>query len=129
MEIKTILVVVLGILILDMIWLGFVAKNFYKEEMKDIARLKDGSFQVNWFAAFFVYILLVVAVMYFVQPVKGIQMHNFLKGALLGLIVYGVYDLTNYAMLKDFSLKLVAVDMVWGTFLLGAVSFIAGALK
>lgn len=37
--------------------------------------------------------------------------------ALLGLMAYGTYDLTNYATLRDWPLALTLIDLVWGTFL------------
>jgi len=43
-------------------------------------------------------------------------------GALLGLIAYGTYDLTNLAVMKGFTTKIAVIDMIWGTVLTGAVS-------
>jgi len=37
--------------------------------------------------------------------------------ALLGLLAYGTYDLTNYATLRDWPLALTLIDLAWGTFL------------
>jgi uncharacterized membrane protein len=43
-------------------------------------------------------------------------------GALLGLIAYGTYDLTNLAVMKGFTTRIAIIDMIWGTVLTGAVS-------
>ncbi|MFT5020496.1 MAG: putative membrane protein, partial [Polaribacter sp.] len=43
-------------------------------------------------------------------------------GALFGFFCYATYDLTNLATLKGFPLKVVVVDMIWGTILTGLVS-------
>ena len=48
-------------------------------------------------------------------------------GALLGLLAYGTYDLSNYATLRDWPLGLTAIDMTWGA-VLSAVSATAGYL-
>jgi uncharacterized membrane protein len=48
-------------------------------------------------------------------------------GALLGLIAYGTYDLSNYATLRDWPLALTALDMAWGA-VLSAMSATAGYL-
>ena len=40
---------------------------------------------------------------------------NFLTGALLCLVIYGVYDFTNYSTLKDFPLKVALADAAWGS--------------
>jgi uncharacterized membrane protein len=47
-----------------------------------------------------------------------------LRGALLGLIAYGTYDLTNLAVMKGFTNKIAIIDMIWGTVLTAAVSAI-----
>jgi uncharacterized membrane protein len=48
-------------------------------------------------------------------------MTTLLLSAVLGLIVYGVYDLTNYSVFSKWSFKVAIIDIVWGTFLCGAV--------
>jgi uncharacterized membrane protein len=45
-----------------------------------------------------------------------------LWGAVYGAIVYGVYDLTNRAVLEKFSLTMTVADLGWGTFLCMAMS-------
>jgi len=45
-----------------------------------------------------------------------------LRGALLGLIAYGTYDLTNLAVMKGFTTKIAIIDMIWGTVLTGTVA-------
>ena len=49
------------------------------------------------------------------------------RGGALGLAMYGVYDLTNYATLAKYPLSFALTDMVWGTFLCATVAAI-GAL-
>jgi uncharacterized membrane protein len=46
-------------------------------------------------------------------------------GALLGLISYATYDLTNLATIKDWPLVVTIVDMVWGTVLGASVSLVS----
>jgi uncharacterized membrane protein len=46
-------------------------------------------------------------------------------GALLGFVAYSTYDLTNLSTLKGFPVKLVIVDLIWGTVLTASVSVIA----
>ena len=45
-----------------------------------------------------------------------------MQGALLGFFCYMTYDLTNYATLKVWSLKVTVLDMIWGTFLTGSAA-------
>ena len=49
-------------------------------------------------------------------------------GAILGLIAYGTYDLTNLAVMKGFTTKIAVIDMIWGTVLTGAVSGITAMI-
>ena len=50
-----------------------------------------------------------------------------LNGALLGLVAYGTYDLTNQATLKTWPITITLIDMSWGV-LLTAVAAAAGAM-
>ena len=43
-------------------------------------------------------------------------------GALLGLVTYAAYDLTNLATLEGFPLTVTLVDLVWGMVLCATVS-------
>lgn len=122
---------VLGIsLVIDFLWVGLAANGFYVREFGEMGRITDGKFQVVYWAAIAVYILLalgtVALVLPRVAPGDGWSM-AFAWGALFGFIVYGVYDMTNHATLKHWPLLLCAVDMAWGTFLSGTVA-VAGKL-
>jgi len=83
---------------------------------------------VNWIAAISFYLLFVVGLIVF-AILPAIQKHSWIQalllGALLGLISYATYDLTNLATLKDWPLLVTIVDMFWGAFLGGAVSLIS----
>ena len=48
-----------------------------------------------------------------------------LTGALFGFCAYSTYDLTNLATIKDWPLLVTIVDLVWGSFVTGAVSGIS----
>ena len=48
-------------------------------------------------------------------------------GAVLGLVAYGTYDLTNLATLKMWSPKVTVIDMAWGTFVTACSSAAACA--
>ncbi|MCX8490793.1 MAG: DUF2177 family protein, partial [Cyclobacteriaceae bacterium] len=74
--------------------------------------------------SFIFYILFLLGVVLFViEPavVKKDIMYALVRGAFFGLITYATYDLTNLATLKDWPLKVVVVDMVWGAVLSGTV--------
>jgi uncharacterized membrane protein len=104
-------------LALDGVWLGVLMQQFYKDELGGLARRQGDSLNPIWWAALVVYILLPLGVICFVLPrvsVANPVVSSLLWGSLYGVIAYGVYDLTNYATLNEWSLRLVVVDMVWG---------------
>jgi uncharacterized membrane protein len=115
---------------IDMVWLGLVAKNFYKNQIGFLMTPN-----INWLAAILFYLLFIVGLVLFViTPAveKGSWTHALLFGALFGLVCYATYDLTNLATLKDWPLLVTIVDLVWGATLGALVSvityFIAGKL-
>lgn len=109
-----------GFLAIDMLWLGVVARGFYRRQLGFL--LAD---QVNWWAAFSFYLLFVAGVLVFaVAPAlqAGSLSRALLLGGLLGLLTYGTYDLTNLATVKGWPLLVTLVDLAWGTALTAAVS-------
>ncbi len=107
---------------IDMLWLGIVAKGFYFKHVGALLRP-----DVNWTAAIIFYVIFIAGLIIFViQPavVNISWTHALLFGALFGFIAYATYDLTNLATLKDWSLLLSVVDMLWGATLAAAVSVV-----
>jgi len=107
---------------IDMIWLGVVAKDFYRAQIG--ALLKQ---DVNWVAAILFYLIFIAGLVVFViAPAieKGSWTHALLFGAFFGFICYATYDLTNLAIAKDWPLLVTVVDMLWGAVLAASVSAI-----
>jgi uncharacterized membrane protein len=112
--------------IIDMVWLGVVAKGFYRKHLGAMLSPK-----VNWAAAILFYLVFIVGLLVFViGPAlnAGTPLRAFLFGALFGLISYATYDLSNLATLKDWPMIVTVVDLVWGSVLGGAVSGLAAFL-
>jgi len=100
---------------IDLLWLGVVAKNFYQNSLAHLL-----SPAVNWPAALLFYLMYIVGIILFaVKP--GLDAQSLAKaalwGALFGFFTYATYDLTNLATLRDWPLKVVIVDIAWGTVL------------
>ena len=112
--VKQFLACMVGFMILDGIWLGVVMTSFYRDQLAPIARMADGALAPNWTAAFFVYVALGVGITVFVLPRATDSLSAATSGALFGLVVYGVYDLTNFATLAQYPLAVMFVDMAWG---------------
>jgi uncharacterized membrane protein len=102
-------------MVLDGVWLGLLMKNFYREQLAPIVRLADGGIAPNWPAAFVVYALLGAGIALFVIPLAPTVSSAAGLGALLGLVVYGVYDFTNYSTLRQWPFVLTLADTAWGS--------------
>ena len=106
--------------IIDLIWLGVVAKGFYQKNLKYFL-----SPNVNWTAAIIFYLMYIAGILIFaVLPgvAKDSVRHAALWGALFGFFTYATYDLTNLALLKDWPLNIVVVDIFWGIVLCTVVA-------
>ncbi|QKV17450.1 DUF2177 family protein [Oricola thermophila] len=115
----------IAFLLIDYIWLSRVARSFYADRLGALLLEQP---RLGMAAGF--YLLYGVGIVVFaVMP--GLRAESarmvMMLGALLGLVAYGTYDMTNYATLKNWPLSVVAVDMVWGT-LLTAIAALAGYL-
>jgi uncharacterized membrane protein len=109
-------------MLLDGMWLGLLMKNFYRDQLWPIVRLADGGIAPNWPAAFVVYILLGTGIALFVIPRAPTVSLAAAYGALFGLVVYGVYDFTNYSTLRQWPFALTIADVAWGAVASAAAS-------
>lgn len=114
-------------LAIDLVWLGLVARTFYRKYLGFLMAPSP-----NWLAAILFYLLFIVGILVF-AVLPGLETNSLkntiLRAALFGLVAYATYDLTNLATLKDWPLTVTVVDLIWGTVLSVAVScvgFLAG---
>jgi uncharacterized membrane protein len=112
------------LLVIDMIWLGVVAKGMYQEAMGDLMSPNPRlAFAAVFYLAYPIG-LLVFAI------VPGLDQQGVLRaaslGALFGLFCYATYDLTNLAVIRDWPLALSFIDIAWGA-LVSGVAAAAGA--
>lgn len=100
--------VVLGLL--DAAWLGWLARDFYRRE---IGALMAESVRLAPAALF--YLLYPLGLAYFgLQPAPDGLFDAVWRCALVGLLAYGTYDLSNLATLGGWSVRLCVVDVAWG---------------
>lgn len=121
---KTLVVAYFGALIsflvIDAIWLGVVARGFYRDQLGELM-LPSPNFPV---AAVFYLFFAAAIVALSVRP--GLE-HGSVwvaagYGAVLGLAAYGTYDITNISTIKGWPLTMSIVDMIWGTALTALAS-------
>lgn len=112
-------------LLLDVTWLSVVSEAIYRPEVGAI--LADGVFMPAAVAFYLIYVGGIVVLAAYPGYRDGSIATAALTGAVLGLVAYGTYDLTNLATLKLWSLKVTLIDMAWGTFVTAASSSAACA--
>lgn len=107
--------VFLTFLILDALWLGLIAKDFYQSQMGDLMKTN-----INYFPAVFFYALYSAAIVYLVIFPNEAQQNALisvaLSGVILGMAAYGTYNFTNLAVIKDWPVTATFVDWTWGMF-------------
>lgn len=99
--------------VIDIIWLGVIAKGFYRRNLGFIL-----SPDVNWAAALAFYLVYIAGIIFFaVRPAlaSNTLRDAALLGGLFGFFTYATYDLTNMAMIKGWPLKIVVIDILWGS--------------
>ncbi|MBV6649425.1 MULTISPECIES: DUF2177 family protein [Hoeflea] len=108
------------ILVIDAIWLGFIARGFYARQLGDLM-LDQPKLSI---AALFYIMYSAVVVLLASAPAfrSGSLQDALLLGAILGFAAYGTYDITNMATLKNWPVTMSLVDMAWGTLLTAAAS-------
>lgn len=124
------LFILVTILILDMIWLGLIAKNIYAQEIGMLMRKSGEKTDFVLWSAFLVYLLIALGILFFVLPkANGDYYLALIWGGVFGLIMYGIYDFTNYSILANWSLRISIIDLLWGMVLCGLSSFFATILQ
>jgi uncharacterized membrane protein len=106
--------------VVDIVWLGLVAKDFYQRHLGHLMRP-----DIQWAPAILFYLIYVAALVVFVAG-PAAERKSIGRavgyGAFFGLAAYSAFDLTALALLKDFPLFAAIMDLAWGSFLSASVS-------
>lgn len=106
---------------IDFIYLNLMKGYFYHQ----IQKVQGSAPKMNALGAALCYILLITGINYFIiTPRKSVS-----DAFLLGIVIYGVYETTNYALLKDWSMMTVFMDTLWGGILFAATTYIVNLLR
>jgi len=106
--------------LLDFIYLNII-KDFFR---KQIIKVQGSPMKVNLIGAILCYIFLVIGINYFIIY----QNKSILDAFLLGLLIYGVYETTNYALFSNWSFTTVIIDTLWGGILFALTTYLTRLL-
>jgi uncharacterized membrane protein len=106
---------------IDFIYLN-VMKNYFNKQIQDI---QGSKIEFNFLGAVLCYIFLIYGLNYFIiKPRKTVS-----EAFLLGIVIYGVYETTNYALFKKWSMITVIIDTLWGGLLFATTTYIINLLR
>ena len=116
------LLAALAFTVLDLIWLGILARRIYERYLGHHMRP-----QTDWLAAILFYFIFLAGLVYFVVlPAAGLPARKvLLNGAFFGAVAYSTYELTNRAVLKDWPWEIVLIDIAWGALLCSIVAWVS----
>lgn len=107
--------------VIDFIYLNAIQSYFNNQ----IKMVQGSPIQFNLLGAVLCYIILILGINYFIiQPRKSVG-----DAFLLGTFVYGVYETTNYTLLKNWTLLTVFIDTLWGGVLFATTTYIVNLLR
>ena len=106
---------------IDFVYLNLI-KGYFENQIK---KVQGSAVKFNLLGAALCYIFLIFGINYFIiKPRKSVN-----DAFLLGLVIYGVYETTNYALLRNWSIITVIMDTLWGGILFALTTFIVNKLR
>jgi uncharacterized membrane protein len=109
------------LLSLDFVYLS-VMKGYFENQVK---KIQGTPLKIRVLSTAICYIFLIAGLNYFI-----IKPHKIVNDAfLLGIVIYGVYETTNYALFSNWSLLSVIIDTLWGGLLFASTTFIVNKLR
>jgi uncharacterized membrane protein len=111
------LLICILLIVMDVFWFQFSGATYGAAT----AAIQGSPMVVRWEGGLVAWSLIAAGLWYFARDWRD--------GAMLGLVTYGVYNATNYALLKDYPLKVAMMDTAWGVLACGVGGAAAGWLK
>ena len=106
---------------LDAVYLNFFKGYFGKQ----VSRVQGSEMQLNYLAAIICYIFIIIGLNYFIiRPRRSVN-----DAFLFGIVIYGVYETTNWAIFKNWSVLSVILDTLWGGIAFALTTFIVNGFK
>ncbi|MCJ7801531.1 MAG: DUF2177 family protein [Candidatus Marinimicrobia bacterium] len=106
---------------IDFVYLNVIRDYFTRQ----IQSVQGSQMKVNYLGAALCYIFLIAGINYFIiRPRKSVS-----DAFLLGIVIYGVYETTNYALFTNWSIWTVLIDTLWGGLLFAATTYAVNLLR
>lgn len=104
--------------LLDVAWFMLILQRFFFDSLEHLLNIRHHHVELRWLPALLVYVFLSLGLILFVLPPSTLlfTLPVTVRGALFGLVVYGVYEMTNGALLSRWPVSLMVADIVWGAF-------------
>lgn len=118
---KTIILTAIIMLILDALYLNAIGKAYSQQ----VAKIQRTVMNIKIEGAAVCYLFLIFGLYYFILKDKKSVFDAFL----LGMVIYGVYDATTYAVFKKWSPSLAALDTLWGGVLFALTTMLVYSLS
>lgn len=113
---KTIFIIMVIMLVLDAVFLTAMRNVFGSM----VAKIQRVAMQTRLSGAVIVYALMVAGLYKFIiserRPIKD--------AAIFGMVLYGVFDFTNYTMFKNYDLSVAVIDTTWGALLMSLTTYL-----
>ena len=120
-NIKLIVITSFILLFLDTFYISSVSSIFSTL----IKKIQNDKLVFNFVGAFIAYLFLIIGIIYFIIIPKK----SYTDAFILGIVIYGVYEGTNYAIFKKWPLQIVIMDTIWGGILFTLTSFFVNKIN
>lgn len=106
---------------IDMIYLNLM-KNYFSKQIQSV---QGSPIKMRVLGAAICYIFLIIGLNYFIiKPNRSVS-----DAFLLGIVIYGVYETTNYALLSKWSMLTVILDTLWGGVLFAVTTYLINLFR
>jgi len=117
----SLLISAIAFISIDFVYLNLMKGYFFNQ----IKLIQGSEPKMNFFGAALCYLFLIAGINYFIiKPRKSVN-----EAFLLGIVIYGVYETTNYALFDKWSLLTVIMDTLWGGILFAATTYIVNLFR
>lgn len=109
------------VLLLDSLFLYSIKELFSKQ----IFQIQNSELQINYTGAIITYVFIILSLYWFIIK----ENRSLTDAFILGICIYGVYEYTNYSLLKNWNFETTLIDTFWGGLLFTLSTFLYKNIK